>query len=107
MSLSRTEGVSEFPLLRLCLSFFFFFFLFLGHDPAPPSPLGVPDGFGEDVVSPVQVHDAVLQVEFPFVLTSVNLGGTETNGWRGVTMSTLKRSNSHALNCYRGARSAW
>lgn len=37
------------------------------------SPLGVSDGFGEDVVSPVQVHDPVLQVEFPFVLTSVNL----------------------------------
>lgn len=43
------------------------------------SPLGVPDGFGEDVVPPVEVHDAVLQVELPLVLTPVNLGTTETN----------------------------
>lgn len=30
---SRTEGVSEFPLLRLCLFFLLLLFLFLGHDP--------------------------------------------------------------------------
>lgn len=41
------------------------------------SPFGVPDGFGEDIVSPIQIHDPVLQVEFPFVLTSVNLGSEE------------------------------
>lgn len=40
----------------------------------PSSPFSVADSFGEDVVPPVQVHDPVLQVEFPFVLTSVNLG---------------------------------
>lgn len=45
------------------------------------SPFGIPNGFGEDIVSPVQIHDPVLQVEFPFVLTSVNLEnrGTEIN----------------------------
>lgn len=97
MSSSRTGGFGEVLLLRLCLSFFFFDVSFRCHDPAPPSPLGVPDGFGEDVVSPVQVHDAVLQVEFPFVLTSVNLGRAETNGCRGghrEILSTLKRSSS-------------
>ena len=36
-------------------------------------PLSVPDGFGEDVVSAIQVHDPILQVELPFVLTSVDL----------------------------------
>lgn len=41
------------------------------------SPFGIPNGFGEDIVSPIQIHDPVLQVEFPFVLTSVNLGSKE------------------------------
>lgn len=36
-------------------------------------PLGVPYGFREDVVPPIQVHDAILQGELPLVLTSVNL----------------------------------
>lgn len=49
----------------------FFFFCFSS------SPFSVPDGFGEDIVSPIQIHDPVLQVEFPFVLTSVNLGSKE------------------------------
>lgn len=73
MSSNWIEGVSEFLLLRLCL----FFFLCLSFS---SSPFSVPDGFGEDIVSPVQIHDAVLQVEFPFVLTSVNLERKETNG---------------------------
>lgn len=75
MSSNWIEGVSEFLLLRLCLLFFFFFVFAFSS-----SPFGVPDGFGEDIVSPVQIHDAVLQVEFPFVLTSVNLERKETNG---------------------------
>lgn len=45
--------------------------------PSLTSPLSVPNGFGEDKVSPIQIHDSVLQVEFPFVLTSVNLGSRE------------------------------
>lgn len=59
--------LTGFLLLLLCL----FFFL------SSTSPLSVPDGFGEDKVSPIQIHDPVLQVEFPFVLTSVNLGSCE------------------------------
>lgn len=66
MSVNWIEGVTEFLLLSLCLFFFF-----------STSPFGIPNGFGEDIVSPVQVHDPVLQVEFPFVLTSVNLGSRE------------------------------
>ena len=64
MSVNWIEGVTEFLLLLLCLFVFF----------VSTSPFGVPNGFGEDIVSPVQIHDPVLQVEFPFVLTSVNLG---------------------------------
>lgn len=45
------------------MSFFFF----------PSSPFCIPNGFREHIVSPIQIHDPVLQVEFPFVLTSVNL----------------------------------
>lgn len=37
------------------------------------SPFCIPNGFREHIVSPIQIHDPVLQVEFPFVLTSVNL----------------------------------
>lgn len=58
------QGAIEFLLLLLCL---FLFFLI------PSSPFGFPNGFGEDIVSPIQIHDPILQVEFPFVLTSVNL----------------------------------
>lgn len=69
MSVNWIEGVTEFLLL------FFGGFFF------STSPFGIPNGFGEDVVSPIQIHDPVLQVEFPFVLTSVNLGsgGKETS----------------------------
>lgn len=55
-------GVTKFLLLLLCLFFFF-----------PSSPFCIPNGFREHIVSPIQIHDPVLQVEFPFVLTSVNL----------------------------------
>ncbi len=41
------------------------------------SPFSITNGFGEDIVSPIQIHDPVLQVEFPFVLTPVNLGSKE------------------------------
>ena len=58
--------------LVLCFSLFFFF-LFHPQPATCVSPFGIPDGLGEDVVSPVQIHDPVLQVEFPFVLTSVDL----------------------------------
>lgn len=51
--------------------------LLLSPVPFSASPLGIPDGFGEDVVSPIQIHDPILQVEFPFVLTSVNLQSKE------------------------------
>jgi len=43
------------------------------------SPLGVSDSLGEHIVLAVQVHDAVLQVELPLVLASVDLG-TEGGG---------------------------
>lgn len=52
----------EFQFLLLC----FFFFL-------SSSPFCIPNGFREHIVSPIQIHDPVLQVEFPFVLTSVDL----------------------------------
>lgn len=67
---SRTEEdkVSQFLLLFLCVCFFLLLRNFCSF-----SPFCVPDGFGENVVSPVQIHDPVLQVEFPFVLTSVDL----------------------------------
>lgn len=51
---------------RQFLGFLLFFFpLFL--------PLGVSDGFGEHKIPPIQIHDAILQVKLPLVLTSVNL----------------------------------
>lgn len=68
VSVNWIEGVTEFLLLLLRLFFLFFF---------STSPFGIPNGFGEDIVSPIQIHDPVLQVEFPFVLTSVNLGSQE------------------------------
>lgn len=66
MSVNWIVGATECLLLLLCLLFFFF-----------TSPFGIPNGFGEDIVSPIQIHDPVLQVEFPFVLTSVNLESKE------------------------------
>lgn len=65
LSVNWIEGVTETLLLLL------------SPVPFSASPLGIPDGFGEDVVSPVQIHDPILQVEFPFVLTSVNLQSKE------------------------------
>lgn len=62
-----TGGVPEFCFFCWVFSFFFLTFLF------PSSPLGVSGGFGKDEISAVEIHDPVLQVEFPFGLTSVNL----------------------------------
>lgn len=58
---------------RSCWHVFFF-----------PSPFCISNGFREHVVSPIQIHDPVLQVEFPFVLTSVNLQ-QRGNEWRWVS----------------------
>lgn len=44
---------------------------------SPASPLGISDGFGKDIISAVQVHYPVFQVELPFVLTSVDLRSEE------------------------------
>lgn len=49
---------------------------------SPASPLGVSDGFGKDIISAVQVHYPVFQVELPFVLTSVDLRSEEEKNGR-------------------------
>lgn len=87
VSVNRIEGVTEILLLPLHLS---------------ASPLGIPNGFGEDVVSPIQIHDPILQVEFPFVLTSVNLQREEEREGndccrRQGQMDTVSAYSGHSL----------
>lgn len=37
------------------------------------SPFCIPNGFGKYIISSVKIHDAILEMKFPFVFTSMDL----------------------------------